>query len=156
MQATVFSLFCAALAVGLAELLLPEGSSKGTALLFRFLCSLVILLLILAPFRTFLQKSEALLQGGIQMEESKLTDYEQIFEEAVQSQSEADFKKGLLLLLQTEYGIKKEDVTLLIRFDADGTLSRVCIFLSGAALLQNPDTLARNLNQRLGCAVEVR
>lgn len=156
MQETVFTLFCTALAVGIAELLLPEGSSKGTVLLFRFLCSLMVFLLLLSPFRTFLQKGETLLQGEMQAQDSNLAHYEQILENAVQTQSEADFKKGLLLLLQRDYGIKKENVTLLIRFDADGTLSRVCIFLSGAALLQNPDTLAKNLNQRLGCEVEVR
>ena len=61
MQGTVLSLFGAALAAGLAELLLPNEQA-GTAKLFRFLISLVVLLLILSPFIGFLQSGEELLE----------------------------------------------------------------------------------------------
>lgn len=156
MSGTILALFGTALAVGLSELLLPPQSSEGTVRLFRFLTSLVILIVILTPFLGFLQSGEEIFRGELDLSAPTPPDYEQAFSDAVQAQSEADFKAGLSLLLEQEYGIQKENATLLVRFDTDGTLSHVSVFLSGAALLQNPDTLAKNLSIRLGCAVEVR
>lgn len=155
MAGAVLALFGAALAVGVAELLLPieEG---GTAKLFRFLVSLVILLIILTPFTGFLQKSEDFLSGEIAFDEQQGTDFEQIFSDTVHAQSKADLEKGLYALLAREYGIPQKNVRLLLRFDAQGALASVSVFLSGTSLTQNPDALERALSQRLGCTVEVR
>ena len=155
MQGVVLSLFGAALAAGIAELLLP-ATEGGTAKLFRFLVSLVVLLLILAPFAGFLQKNEDFFTGEIEWEERETADFEQIFSDTVSAEGKKEFEKGLYALLAREYGIEQKNVTLLIRFDAQGELVSVSVFLSGGALAQNPDTLARALSQRLGCTVEVR
>ena len=155
MQGVVLTLFGAALAAGLAELLLPvlEG---GTVKLFRFLVSLVVLLLILTPFVGFLQNSEELFTTDVAYEEKELEDFEQIFSDAVNAQGKEEFEKGLYALLAREYGIKQKDATLLVRFDAQGELASVSVFLSGGALLQNPDTIEKMLAEVLGCTVEVR
>lgn len=155
MQGVVLALFGAALAAGLAELLLPREEG-GTATVFRFLISLVVLLLILTPFASFLQNSEEILSGEITFEEESTADFEQIFSDTVGAQSKQDFEKGLYALLLREYGISQKDVTLLVRFDAQGELVGVSLFLSGEALTKNPDTLAKALTQKLGCTVEVR
>ena len=155
MQGVVLSLFGAALAAGLAELLLPP-EENGTTKLIRFLVSLVILLLILAPFAGFLQKSDSILEGELSFEESENTDFEQILSDAVNAQGEKEFEQGLYSLLEKEYGIAQSNVTLLIRFDVQGELDCVSVFLHGAALLQDPDALAKDLSQILGCTVEVR
>lgn len=155
MQGTVLALFGAALAAGLAELLLPDREN-GTAKLFRFLVSLVVLLLILIPFGGFLQNSENFLSGELPFEEQEMAALEQTFSGAVNAQGKKEFEKGLYALLQKEYGIAEEHVTLLIRFDPQGELACVTLFLSGEALLQNPDTLQKALSEKLGCTVEVR
>ena len=94
MQGTVLALFGAALAAGLAELLLPS-EEEGTTKLFRFLISLVILLLILTPFFGFLQKSEDLFTKDLTIEEKQEAEFEQIFSDTVQAQGKAEFEKGL-------------------------------------------------------------
>ena len=154
MGAQILSLFGAALAGMMAELLLAQKNS-GMVRLFRFLVTVVILLLLVSPFLSLLQKSESLfLEGGDCAEE--LLDYESIFSETVQVQCEADFKKRLAEMLEKEHHVAPENVTTVVYFNADGTLSRVCLFLSGAALLKDPKALESALSARLGCAVEVR
>jgi hypothetical protein len=155
MAGVVLALLGAALATGVAELLLPP-TETGTAKLFRFLVSLVILLLILTPFVGFLQKNEELLSGDIPFKKEESADFEQIFSNTVHAQSKADLERGLYELLGREYGISPKNATLLLRFDAQGALAHVSVYLSGAALTQNPDTLERALSQKLGCTVEVR
>jgi len=155
MQGAVLALFGAALAAGLAELLLPDREN-GTAKLFRFLVSLVVLLVILIPFGGFLQNSGEILSGEIPFEEQEMTELEQTFSEAVNAQGKKEFEKGLYALLAREYGIPQKNVTPLVRFDPQGELACVTLFLSGEALLQNPDTLETALSKKLGCTVEVR
>ena len=155
MQGVVLALFGAALAVGLAELLLPVEEG-GTAQVFRFLVSLVILLLILAPFMGFLANSESILVGEITTNKADQEAFEQIFSDTVSAQGRVEFEKGLLALLEAEYGIPSKNVTLLVRYGTEGELAGVSVFLSGGALLQDPDVLARELTKKLGCTVEVR
>lgn len=155
MQGVVLSLFGAALAAGVAELLLPREQG-GVAKLFRFLLSVVILLLILVPFGGFLQESEEILSGEIAFEESKTEDFSQIFSDTLNAQARAEFEEGLYSLLTREHGIQRKDATLLIRYDTQGELAHVSILLSGKALLQDPDALAKSLSKTLGCTVEVR
>ena len=155
MQGTVLSLFGAALAAGLAQLLLPEEKS-GTARLFRFLISLVVLLLILTPFVGFLKNGTELLTGEITFEEADIHIFEQIFSDTVNAQGKAEFEKELYAFLEREYGLAPKNVTLLVRFDAAGELAGVSIYLSGTGLLQDPAALEDALAKKLGCTVEVR
>ena len=155
MQGTVLSLFGAALAAGLAELLLPNEQA-GTAKLFRFLISLVVLLLILSPFIGFLQSGEELLAGELALEQTDEQALTQIFSDTVNAQGRADFEKELYALLEREYGLAPKNVTILVRFDATGVPSGVSVYLSGAGLLKDPAALEAALTKKLGCTVEVR
>ena len=155
MQGTILALFGAALASGLAELLLPS-EEEGTSKVFRFLISLIVLLLILTPFLDFLQKNEGIFTGEISIEEKEEAEFEQIFSDTVGAQSKVELEKGLYALLLREYGIAPENATLWVRFDANGALASVSIYLSGAGLLQDPVTLEKALTEKLGCRVEVR
>ena len=155
MQGTILALFGATLAAGIAELLLPAEDS-GTAKLFRFLISLIVLLLILSPFLGFLQEGEKLLEGELSFEEESDANFEQTFLSTVQIQGKAEFEKGLYAVLERDYGIPQKNVTLLSRFDAQGNLTGVCVYLSGNAILQDPHELQSALSQKLGCTVEVR
>ena len=156
MQGGILALFGVCLALGMSELLLPDGGGDGTKRLLRFLTSLVILLLILAPFAGFLKNHGALLSDNFEFEEEDTTNYEQIFTEAVARQSGEDLKTGLRALLQKEYGVAPEHCSVSVFFTEGGELSRVLIFLSGPALTVDPARVENDLSARLGCAVEVR
>lgn len=156
MQSGILALFGVCLALGMSELLLPGGSGDGTKRLLRFLTSLVIIILILAPFAGFLKKHGAFPGDKFEFEEKDTTDYEEIFAEAVTRQSGKDLKAGLYALLQKEYGVAPEHCSVSVFFAADGELSRVLIFLSGSALTVDPARVEEDLAARLGCTVEVR
>lgn len=156
MQREILALFGVCLAFAVGELLLPQSASATTRRALRFLVSLVVLLLILAPFKAFLQDNTQFFKGEIAFEEADVHALEEIFEEAVRAQSEQDIIRGLQELLAAEYGIAREDSTVLVSFDTDGTPRRICVFLSGEALTKNPKALERALCERLGITVEVR
>lgn len=156
MQREILALFGICLAFAVGELLLPQSTSASTKRALRFLTGLAVLLLILTPFRSFLQNSTPFFKGEITFEETDLQAFEEIFEKAVLAQSEQDIIAGIRALLASEYDIEQENCTVLVHFDTDGTPRRICIFLSGEALTHNPETLERTLSERLGITVEVR
>ena len=156
MQGGILALFGVCLALGMGELLLPDGNGESTKRLLRFLSALVILVLILAPFAGFLKNHGALFERKIEFEEEDTTDYERIFTEAVTRQSGEDLKAGLCALLQKEYGVAPEHCSVSVFFTGSGELSRVLIFLSGPALTVDPARVENDLSARLGCTVEVR
>ena len=149
-------LFGVCLAAGIGELLLPSHTSAGTRRALRALTALLVLLLILTPFAHILKSNEEWLWGEADLGEVQDTDYERIFLDAVQAQSAKDLEQGLYTLLRSEYGIDEENCTILVYFDTDGSLRHVSLFLSGNALLQNPERLEQDLSERLCCSVEVR
>ena len=156
MQNEILALFGVCIALGMSELLLPGEENGGTRRLLRFLAALAVFLLILTPFAGFLQKSEELFVKEPLFEEEQTAKFEQVFEQAVLEQSSKDLEAGLLALLEKEYGIEAKNCTVLISFAPDGTLARVSIFLSGAALLSDPEEIELELSERLACTVEVR
>ena len=155
MQTTVLSLFGAALAAGVCELLLPREDG-GTAKLLRFLISLVVLLLILTPFLGFLQGNHEILSGEIEISQTDETELEEILSETVNAQGRADFEDALCIFLKQKYGIEQKDITISIRYDAQGELLLVSLRLSGVGLLQDPEEIENTLSKKLGCTVEVR
>ncbi len=156
MQTELLALFGVCLAGAMGEMLLPTGTGIGTRRLLRFLLSLSVLLLILTPFLHFLKSNADFLQGELPGQETELAEYEQIFNKALSEQSAADLQNGLHALLRSEYGIQEENCTVLVFFAQDGALQRVSIFLSGNALIKDPQVIEKDLEARLNCLVEVR
>ncbi len=156
MQQEILALLGVGLGGTVCELLLPHDSSPGTRKLFRFLVSLCVLLLLLTPFLRFLRQGEGLFEGGFSFEEGELADYEKIFEDTVNGQSSKDLQAGLAALLQSEYGIAEDDCSITVLLGEDGKLRRVCVFLSGKAIVKDPLEIEKALAERLQCTVEVR
>lgn len=156
MQKELLALFCVCLAAAIGEMLLPGEGKSGTKKAFHFLITLVVLVLILTPFLRLLGNYTSFFEGEIEWEQGEIADYESIFENALTAQSEQDLREGIYTLLASEYGIGREHCEIVIAFDTDGSLRRVSLFLSGAALTQNPKTLEKALSGRLSCTVEVR
>ncbi|MBE6605162.1 MAG: hypothetical protein E7639_05615 [Ruminococcaceae bacterium] len=157
MNQTVLSLSLVGICAALCELLLPKGQGEGTKRALRALVSLAVLLIVLRPFVGFLQADPAFDLGAmLDTEAADSATYEEIFKKTVTAQGEADFKAGVLMLLENEYGIAAQDAEVRLCFDEDGALSLVKIYLSGKALLQDPHELGEALTARLGCKTEVR
>ena len=158
MGKTILGLFGVCLAAALAELVLPQQECKGTKGVLRVLVSLAVLLLLLRPFLSFLGSDPTVrleeLVGG--SEEDTAAGYEEIFSQAVIAGSERDLKEGLLAWLSKEHGIDAGDAYIKITLGVGGDLLRVEIFLSGGALLHDPDVLERELGELLNCETEVR
>lgn len=157
MNQTIAALSLVGICAALCELLLPQGQAQGTKRALRVLVSLAVLLIILRPFLGFL-RSDATLDLGVMSapEAAEREAYEEIFESTVAVHMEADFKAQLIALLEEEYGIAAHDVAVHLSFDAVGELCQISIYLSGAALLQDPHALAAALTARLGYQTEVR
>lgn len=155
MGKTIFLLFGVCLCFAICELLLP-GPQGGTRRALHFLLSLTVLVILAAPLATVLGSDFITSAPGLAFEEGEQEAYAQIFEEALQAQSEQDLKSGIAQLLQREYGIAEKNCEILCCFSVGGELLEVRIYLSGAALTTDPLVLKKELEGRLGCPVEVR
>ena len=156
MSGTVLALFGVAVAAAMGELLIPctEG---GTRRFLQFLTAVVLLVLILQPFLSWLSGASGFLEGEIEWSEEDVQGgYEQIFSDAVADRSAVQLRQGLLHLLQSEHGIASGDCEVGVTFGEDGSLERIGVVLSGKALLQDPDEIERLLRDKFGCEVEVR
>ncbi|MBE6580381.1 MAG: hypothetical protein E7650_02065 [Ruminococcaceae bacterium] len=157
MNQTVLSLALVGICAALCEHLLPKGQGEGMQRALRLLVSLAVVLITLRPFVGFLHSDAAFDLGAIfDTEAADSATYEEIFEKTVTAQGEADFKAGLLALLESEYGIKEGQADVRLYFDENGALSQIRIYLSGSALLHDPHELGEALTARLGCKTEVR
>lgn len=158
MGAGILALFGVVLAAALADHLVPSEDAKGTRQALHFLTALVVLTLLLRPFLAWLGNADDFLQGDVEWAEGEQSeaDFEQLFSDAVASRSAAELRSGLYKLLEKEYGIAKEDCEIGVVLTESGELSRISIFLSGAALLQDPEEIEGDLRGRFDCAVEVR
>ena len=156
MKNTVLGLFGVCVAAALCELL-PMGDSKGTRGALRVLVSLAVVLLLVRPFVPLLDSTptiplEDLVGGG----EDATAQYEEIFHRTVKAGSERDLRECLYAWLLEKHGVEREDAHIKITLTKTGELSRVEVFLSGKALLRDPDALQEELGKLLGCETEVR
>ena len=157
MQSMIASLSLIGIGAALCEQLLPEGRGEGTKRALRLLLSLVVILVVSRPVVAFLRTDASLDLGAVFNTETADTGvYEEIFEDTVNAQSAADFKAGLAMLLEQEYGIPHASCEIFVYYDAAGMPTQIKIYLSGAALLQDPHALSCALTSRLGCNTEVR
>ncbi|MBQ8357815.1 MAG: hypothetical protein IJX39_08440 [Clostridia bacterium] len=158
MGGEILALFGVAFAAALADLLVPGEEKGGTRQFLHFLTALVVLLLLLRPFLSLLGGADGFLQGNLEWEQDETVkaDYEQVFADAVASRSAVELKEGLSDLLQEEFGIAQGDCEITVALSDSGELERVAVFLSGAALLRDPEQIENRLSELFDCTVEVR
>lgn len=154
---TVLALFGVAFAATLCELLLP-GEEGGTKTALRLMVSLAVLLLLARPFLSFIGTAPEIAFEELVGEtpDESAAHYQEIFDRAVREGCAQDLKVGLLAMLAQEYGIAEEDADIYVHFDDEGDLTLIEIYLSGTALLCDPDTVAADIASRLHCETEVR
>ena len=155
MRGAVLSLFAVCLSAALLDLLSPGDRNRGLRRGLHLLTALAVLLLLIQPFLVLLretpQNAAALTQN-----EAERDEFEAVFDKTMHQTAALELQEGLYRLLAADYGIAKENARIVLSFDRSGELTRVQIFLSGRALLRDPDALARDLGERFDCQVEVR
>lgn len=150
-------LFGVCVAAAIVELLLPGEGHGGTKVLLRLLVVLTVLVLILSPLFSFLKSTNPEDVTGLFEEEAGNSSYyEDIFYSTVASGSAADLSQGLSEWLMREYGISRENARVLVELDDEGALLRVSVYLSGEALLIDPQMIEDALEKKLLCDVTVR
>ena len=155
MRGAILALFAVCLSAALLDLLSPGEGDRGLKRGLHLLSALAVLLLLLQPFFAFLREAPEKI-GQMTQNEEERGEFETIFNTTLTSAAAEELRAGLYRILATDYEIAKEQARIVLSFDADGSLARVQIFLSGSALLQDPDALARDLGEKLNCQVEVR
>ena len=155
MRGAILSLFAVCLSAALLDLLSPGDGNKGLRRGLHLLTALAVLLLLIQPFLVFLRKTPQNV-ADLTQNETERGDFEAVFDQTVTAAAAGELREGLYRLLETDYGIDRTDARIVFSFDEAGALGRVQIFLSGRALLQDPDALAQDLGARFDCQVEVR
>ena len=155
MGGALAGLFAVCLSAALLDLLSPGDRDKGVRQGLHLLVALAVLLLLLQPFLGFLRTADEVPAPFLE-NETQRDEYETIFRSTVTAAAAEELRAGLYRLLAEDYGIDKAQARLALSFDGDGALTRVQVFLSGKALLRDPDALAADLAEKLGCQVEVR
>lgn len=150
-------LFGVCVAAAIVELLLPGEGNGGTRALLRLLVVLTVLVLILLPLFSFLQDANPEDVAGLfEEEEGELAYYEDVFYSTVTNGSAADLSLGISGWLTREYGVSRENARVLVELDGEGALWRVSVYLSGEALLIDPQMIEDALEEKLLCEVTVR
>ena len=157
MGGDILALFGVVLAAAVAELLIPSQEG-GTRQAMHLLTALVVLILLLRPFLSFLGSAEELWQGDISWTErgQDTEDFENILADAVAKRSAEELKKGLYALLLEEYDVATQDCEIRVALNDTGELVSISVFLSGKALATDPEVIERDLYERFACVVEVR
>lgn len=157
MGAEILSLFGVVLAAVLADLLVPTENG-GMRQFLHFLTAMVLLVLLLRPFLSVLGGTESILRGDVQWPqgEENAEEYERIFRQTVTDRSAAELREGLFDMLYREYGIAEENCEIRVQLTKEGELSEISIFLSGSALLHDPEEIECDLREKFECTVEVR
>ena len=155
MRGAILSLFAVCLSAALLDLLSPGDGNRSLRRGLHLLTALAVLLLLLQPFLTFLRDAPENV-AELTQNEAERGEFEAIFDQTVTAAAAGELREGLYSLLEADHGIAKEDARIVLSFDEAGALSGIQIFLSGRALLQDPDALEHDLGARFDCQVEVR
>lgn len=155
MRGAILSLFAVCLSAALLDLLSPGDGNRGLRRGLHLLTALAVLLLLLQPLLTFLRDAPENV-AELTQNEAERGGFEAVFDQTVTAAAAGELREGLYRLLEAEHGIAKEDARIVLSFDKAGALSGIRIFLSGRALLQDPDALETDLGARFDCHVEVR
>ena len=154
MKRYFLSVILAALFGGICEAILPEGNATRTHLkLVTGICVLSVLVLpmgdLIAEMGEFVKSIDL---DGI-MEDAG--EYDEIFEGALSRYSAEEIGRYVGDAVTREFSLPEGTCRATAVLNADGTLSRVLIVLSGTAILSDPDRIEQYVNERLACPCDV-
>lgn len=142
MSAYVYGMICASIAIGVAEILIPENAKTRPYLKLVF--GLAMLLAVIKPVGML---AEILPEAGdrIFAEEFEGGEYEEIAEEQL---AEA-YRKGIEAELEAKFGLKEFEVGVLLGDDRKP--ARVTVALMGSDIFRNPYKIEEHISSSFGC-----
>ena len=142
MSAYVYGLICASLAIGIAELLIPEGAK--TAPYLKLVCALVLLVATVKPLG---QLADLVPDFGDKIfeHEFETDEYEKIADEQL---AEA-YKVGIKAALTEQFGLNDFEVGVLMGEDRKPL--RVAVTLMGSDIFRDPYKIEEYIKKAFGC-----
>ena len=147
MTAYFLTLFGAALAVALVDLLVPERGRKTV----RLVSALFLLCVLSAPLpRAFRALRDSTLPGAA---DEAREEYSRKMEEAMRSASRTYFAQTLCSLICEQFGLEEETVRCAVewRSGEDAVPERVTVILSGGAIWKDPGKIEVFVEDLIGC-----
>ena len=147
MKSYLLTLFCAALAVALVDLLVPERGRKTV----RLISALFLLCVLSAPLpRAFRAVRDWTLPDAA---EDAREEYTRRMKEAMESASRTYFARTLCELITEQFGLADGTVRCAVEWqEDDGTApKKVTVILSGSAIWKNPEKIEAFVRELLGC-----
>ena len=142
MSAYVYGLICASLAIGVAELLVPENAKTRPYL--KLIFGLALLLVIVKPIG---ELADMLPHLGDRIFAESFEDgkYEEIAEEQL---AEA-YRKGIAAELEATFGL--DDFEVGVHMGEERKPARVTVTLMGADIFRNPYAIEEHISKAFGC-----
>lgn len=142
MSAYVYGMICASLAIGFAELLIPESAKTRPYL--KLIFGLALLLVIVKPIGELVDFLPTV-GDRIFSEELEADEYENIAE----GQLAEAYRKGITANLEAEFGLKSFEVGVLM---GEGRKpKRVTVTLMGVDIFRNTYKIEEYVSSAFGC-----
>ncbi len=160
MREYLILLIATALVCGIVQMIAPESSDAGLHKHIGLVCGLCVLCVSIAPFSSFIEKISSKDGGyfGELVGEGNLPDYEQMYEDNLIFQSEANMSAGLKTLLVRDLGLDGDsfEVTVtLVAGEREYLADKVVVYLYGKAVLYDPHAITDYVNGLLGCECDI-
>lgn len=142
MSAYIYGMICASLAIGVAELLIPENAKTRPYL--KLIFGLALLLVIVKPIGKL---AEMLPELGDKIFSQEFDGGE--YEEIADGQLAEAYRKGIAAELEATFGLNDFEVGVLMGEDRRPT--RVTVTLMGADIFRNPYKIEEHIASTFGC-----
>lgn len=142
MSAYVYGLICASLAIGAAELLIPDGAK--TAPYLKLICGLVLLVAIVKPLG---QLADFIPDFGERIFEYEIEGNE--YEDIADGQLAEAYKTGIETALTEKFSLEDFEVGVLMGEDKKPL--RVAVTLTGRDIFRDPYKIEEYIKTAFGC-----
>lgn len=151
MTGYLLSLLGVSLAVALINLLAPESTAGH----LRFISSLILVCVLIAPLPSALGKLEGIAGDlGGTADGDTAQDYAEELEEAMDSASRTYFAQTLTRMITDRFSLSDSEIRCAVRWVEEGEQLRptkVTVILSGSAVWRDPSEIEDFVSSLLGC-----
>lgn len=153
MKAYIISIIGAALVSVGINALTPDGKNGGLSKHTRFLCALVLLCVLIAPFLNFIkglteQDPSSIYDGFLT---DAVPDAEVIFKDKLSSYSASLLESKLSELISDHFSIDEDLITVRAEYVTEEEslrFTRIVVILSGGAIFENPYRIEKYVTEQ--------
>ena len=159
MQGYLLQILTVSFLCGLVEMLAPLGEREGLRRAVRLVAALCLLTGMLAPLREARELLAVFDLGAWarEREAEAEADYEELMREKLTAVGEGELREGLYALLESRFGIAREDCEVSFSWAAGEHLAveHVWLTLRGQALMVDPRQIEQTVGEAVGCGCTV-